>query len=189
MDIGTTLYVTTRTKWRAWLKKHHATAKDIWLIYYRKSSGKPRISYNEAVEEALCYGWIDSIEKGIDEERFAQRFSPRKPTSNLSPSNKERLLRLIAQKKMTKAGLDAVAHAFTLKSKEEKLVVPADIENAIRANKEAWKHYQTLPESYKRIRIAYIEHARSRGKEEFEKRLNNFITKTAKNKRFGFIQE
>jgi uncharacterized protein YdeI (YjbR/CyaY-like superfamily) len=114
MEIGKTLYVTTREEWRAWLQKHHATEKDIWLVYYRKDSGKPRISYDDAVEEALCYGWIDSIEKRMDTERFAQRFSPRKPTSNLSQSNKERIIRLISQKKMRKAGLDAVAHVFTL---------------------------------------------------------------------------
>ncbi len=188
MEIGKTLYVTKRKDWRAWLKKHHATEKDIWLIYYKKDSGKPRISYNESVEEALCYGWIDSIVKGIDSEKFAQRFSPRKPTSNLSQPNKERILHLIAQKKMTKAGLDALAHAFT-EGSEEPFVIAADIQKAIRDDKDAWEYFQKFPDSYKRVRIGYIEHARSRGKEEFEKRLNNFIRKTAQNKRFGFIQE
>ena len=78
MDIGKTLYVTDRKQWRSWLAKNHTKAKEIWLIYYRKSSGKKRIPYNDAVEEALCYGWIDSIMKSIDEKSFAQRFSPRK---------------------------------------------------------------------------------------------------------------
>ncbi len=110
--IGKTLYVTQRKEWRAWLRTHHDAEPEIWLIYYRKATGKPRIPYDHAVEEALCYGWIDSIEKGIDGQRFAQRFSPRKPTSVLSPMNRERIRRLIKEKKMTNAGLAAVAHAF-----------------------------------------------------------------------------
>ena len=101
MELGKTLYVTDRKKWRSWLAKNHNKEKDIWLIYYRKSSGKKRIPYNDAVEEALCYGWIDSIQKRIDEEKFAQRFSPRKPNSVLSQMNKERIHKLIEQKKMT----------------------------------------------------------------------------------------
>src|SRR6266852_4869269 len=83
MEIGTTLYVKDRRQWRAWLAKHHRTAPEIWLIYYKKHSGRPRIPYSDAVEEALCYGWIDSITKPVDEDRWAQRFSPRRPSSRL----------------------------------------------------------------------------------------------------------
>ena len=72
MEIGTTLYVTNRRQWRTWLARHHKTASEIWLIYYKKHSGKPRIPYNDAVEEALCYGWIDSLTKPMDEYRWAQ---------------------------------------------------------------------------------------------------------------------
>src|SRR3989442_11748515 len=78
MEIGTTLYVKDRRQWRAWLARHHKTAPEIWLIYYKKHSGRPRIPYSDAVEEALCYGWIDSITKPVDEDRWAQRFSPRR---------------------------------------------------------------------------------------------------------------
>jgi uncharacterized protein YdeI (YjbR/CyaY-like superfamily) len=91
MDIGKTLYVTDRKDWRDWLARNHMTESEIWLVYYRKLTGKPRIPYNDAVEEALCYGWIDSQQKGIDEERFAQRFSPRRPKSALSEMNRERI--------------------------------------------------------------------------------------------------
>lgn len=105
MKIGMMLHVANREKWRKWLEKFHDKEKEIWLIFYRKSSGKSSISYNDAVEEALCFGWIDSIEKGIDHERFAQRFTPRKPKSKWSESNKERIERLIKDGKMTKAGL------------------------------------------------------------------------------------
>jgi uncharacterized protein YdeI (YjbR/CyaY-like superfamily) len=104
MKVGTTLYVINRKDWRVWLEKHHTSEKEIWLISYRKNSGKQTIPYETAVEEALCFGWIDSIEKGIDHERFAQRFTPRKPKSNWSDSNKERVKRLIKKGKMTEAG-------------------------------------------------------------------------------------
>ncbi len=103
-----TLYVRNRKQWRAWLQKNHDKEKEIWLIYYKKSSGKPSISYNDAVEEALCLGWIDSIEKGLDAERFAGRYTPRKPKSNWSLSNRERARRLIASGLMTSSGRKAL---------------------------------------------------------------------------------
>src|SRR3989442_7399108 len=112
MEIGTTLYVKDRRQWRAWLARHHKTAPEIWLIYYKKHSGRPRIPYSDAVEEALCYGWIDSITKPVDEDRWAQRFSPRRPSSRLSEMNRERVRRLIAARRMTKAGLARIAHVF-----------------------------------------------------------------------------
>lgn len=102
MKIGKKLYVTNRKAWRSWLSKHYKTEKDIWLVYYRKDSGNPRIPYDDAVEEALCYGWIDSIVKKIDEKSFVQRFTPRNPKSSYSPLNKERLKNLIAKKKVIK---------------------------------------------------------------------------------------
>ena len=84
MKLGKTIYVKNRTAWRAWLAKNHRTRQDIWLIYFRKDTGRPRIPYNDAVEEALCYGWIDSIIKRVDSQRFARRFSVRRKTSGLS---------------------------------------------------------------------------------------------------------
>lgn len=187
MEITKTLYVTNRKNWRSWLAENYNKEKEIWLIYYRKASGKPRIPYNDAVEEALCYGWIDSTIKKIDEEKFAQRFSPRRSSSILSEMNRQRLRKLISEKKMTKAGLDAVAHVFN--SEEEKFLIPEDILKEIKADKKAWENFQNLSESYKRIRIDYIEHSRKRGEKEFKKRLNNFIKLTAKNKKFGFVKE
>lgn len=112
MEIGKTLYVVNRKAWRTWLARHYKSAGDIWLIYYKKASGKPSLDYGAAVEEALCYGWIDSATKSLDEERYAQRFTPRRSKSALSASNVERLNRLVAQMKMTRAGLAAVAHAY-----------------------------------------------------------------------------
>ena len=105
MKIGKTLYLKNRKEWRRWLEKSHQKEPEIWLICYKKHTGKTSIPYNDAVEEALCYGWIDSNEKGIDREKYAQRFSPRKPKSNWSVVNKERVRRLIKLGKMTPAGL------------------------------------------------------------------------------------
>ncbi len=103
-----TFYAPDRKAWREWLRENHDKEKEVWVVYYRKSTGKPTISYNDAVEEALCFGWIDSIEKGIDSERFVGRFTPRKPKSNWSPSNRTRARRLIASNLMTPSGLQVL---------------------------------------------------------------------------------
>lgn len=108
MEIGQTLYASNREDWRGWLLDNHQTAREIWLIFYKKASGKTGVSYDEAVEEALCFGWIDSLARRIDDERRAQRFSPRKPKSVWSDSNKQRIRRLIQEGKMTEAGLATV---------------------------------------------------------------------------------
>jgi len=184
MKLGKTLYVADRKNWRSWLQKNHDKEKEVWLIYYRKSSGKPRMPYNDAVEEALCYGWIDSILKRIDEKIFAQRFSPRRPDSVLSELNKERIRRLIANKRMTSKGLDAVSHAF---DKNQKFTIASDILKTLKQDKEVWKNFQRFSLSYKRIRINWIEDARTRP-DFFKKRLNYFLKMTAKNKKFGMVQ-
>jgi uncharacterized protein YdeI (YjbR/CyaY-like superfamily) len=182
LEITKTLYVTERDDWRAWLQEHYASEPEIWLVYYRKESGKPRIPYNDAVEEALCFGWIDSTNKAIDEERLAQRFSPRNPRSPFSEMNKERARRLIEQGKMTQAGLDKLGDALA-----DAFEVPADIAEALQADEQVWENFRHFPESYKRIRIGWIDGARHRP-EEFQKRLRYFIKMTAKNKRFGMVQ-
>ena len=180
MEISKTLYVTNPKDWRQWLKKHYKTEKEIWLVYYKKETGKPRIAYNDAVEEALCFGWIDSIVKKLDEERTVQRFSPRKPKAKYSQANIERLRALMAKKKVIKVVAESVRDVLN-----EKFKIPPDISKAIKANKEAWKNFQKFSDSYKRIRIAFIEGARKRP-QEFQKRLRHFIQLTEKNKMFGF---
>jgi len=180
MEITQTLYVTNPKDWRAWLKKHYKTEKEIWLVYYKKATGKPRIEYNDAVEEALCFGWIDSIAKRLDEERTAQRFSPRKPKTSYSQANIERLRDLVAKKKVVKEVVESLGNVL-----DQKFVIPPDILKAIQTNKEAWKNFQKFSDSYKRIRVAFIDGARKRP-EEFKKRLRYFIEMTEKNKMFGF---
>ncbi|MBW2972674.1 YdeI/OmpD-associated family protein [Candidatus Woesearchaeota archaeon] len=183
MELGKTLYVTDRKQWRSWLAKNHDKEKEIWLIYYRKSSGKKRIPYDDCVQEALCYGWIDSTAKRVDDKSFAQRFTPRRKTSQLSELNRERIRNMIRQGKMTRAGLDAVSHVFDKDSKEM-FTVPKDILKALKQDKTTWQNFQKFPESYKRIRIGWIEGARARP-DIFKTRLNYFLKMTAKNKRYG----
>ena len=190
MKIGKTLYTVDRKEWREWLKQNHKKETEIWLIYYLKSSDKPRIPYNDAVEEALCYGWIDSTVKKIDEESIAQRFSERRKSSDISPLNKERIWKLLKQKKMTKIGLDAVAHIFDPeKEKPEDYKFPDNIIQVLKKDKQVWQNFQKFSPSYQRVRIAYIEHQAKTGEENFNKSLNNFIKFTAQNKLFGSVKD
>ena len=180
MNISKTLHVTKRAEWRKWLRQHYKTEKEIWLVYYKKGTGKPRIEYNDAVEEALCFGWIDSIVKTLDEESTVQRFSPRKPKAKYSQANIERLRTLVAKKKVIKDVLETLGDILN-----EEFIFPPDILKTIKVHKEAWKNFQKFSATYKRIRIAYIDGARKRP-EEFKKRLRYFIEMTRKNKIFGF---
>ena len=174
------LYVRDRNEWRAWLESHYQTEKEVWLVFYKKHTGKSRISYNDAVEEALCFGLIDSIAKSIDENRFAQRFSKRNPKTSYSQANKERLGALVSQGKVIDEVLATLGDILT-----EEFVIPEDILEAIITNKKAWENFQKFSQSYIRIRIAFIDGARNRP-EEFTKRLNYFTIMTEKNKQFGF---
>ena len=181
VKVGKTFYAKNRQEWRRWLAKNGKTATEIWLIYYKKASGKPRIPYNDAVDEALCYGWIDSLLKPIDAHKYAQRYSPRKKTSKLSDMNRERVRRLVKSGRMTKAGLDAIEHT----GKGEQLA--ADILDRLKKDATTWKHFQKFPASYKRIRVGWIAAARHR-REAFEQRLAYFLKMTKLNKRFGMVQ-
>jgi len=180
LDEAKLLYVTNRDEWRNWLKKHYRSEREVWLVYYKKHTGKPRIPYNDAVEEALCFGWIDNTVKSIDEDRYAQRFSVRNPKTPYSQANKERLRNLIKQGKVVEEVLATLGSLA-----EEQFEIPSDILEAIRANDKAWENFQRLSEPYIRVRIAFIDAARKRP-EEFKKRLKYFIEMTEKNKQFGF---
>lgn len=180
MDIGETLYVTTRHEWRDWLASNYDAKPEIWLISYLKRTGRPSLPYNTAVEEALCFGWIDSIRKSLDEQRSVQRFSPRKPGSHFSQTNKERLARMIAMGKVIPPVLDALGDL-----RPENFEIPKDILAALQADEAAWTYFSSTSPSYQRIRAAYVETARDRGG-DFEKRLNNLIEKSAAGKQFGY---
>ncbi len=180
MEIGKTVYFADRKGWHDWLEANHDKEKAIWLINPSLKSGKPRILYNDAVEEALSFGWIDSQVKRVDENSTAQRYSLRNPSTKYSQPNKERLKKLLTENR-----LDTSVKASAEKALGEEFVFPPDIMKAIKANKQAWTNYGNFSPSYQRIRIAYIEGARKRP-EEFKKRLDNFIKNSAQNKLIGY---
>jgi uncharacterized protein YdeI (YjbR/CyaY-like superfamily) len=166
----------TRTEWRKWLKQHFKKEKEAWLVSPNQSSGEKRIPYNDLVEEALCFGWIDSIAKSLDKPHSLQRYTPRRKGSSYSQPNIERLKHLISKKKIHPDILPTVQKAI-----EKKFIYPKDILAQLKKDKVTWKNYQAFSESYKRVRVAYIEGARKRP-EEFQRRLMNFIEKTKNNK-------
>ncbi len=179
--IDNTFYTTDRAEWRAWLAEHFETEKEIWFVFPMKESGEMSLSYNDAVEEALCFGWIDSTIKHIDPLHRAQHFTPRKSGSPYSRPNIERLIWLDGQGLIHPKVRESVIGLI-----RAPYVFPEDILNAIQADPVAWEIYQAFPEGYKRIRVAYIDAARKRPA-EFEKRLSNFIAKTRAGKRIpGF---
>jgi hypothetical protein len=180
MEVGRTLEVSTAKEWRAWLRKNHRNETEIWLVYRSKSSGKPTIAYNDAVDEAMCFGWIDSIVKPVDAERRAQRFTPRRPNSPASPLNLERVRRLMKERRMTKAGLDAIGGA----PPAPRLRLAPDIRAALKADPGTWRNFCEFPLAYRVIRIGWIEGARRRP-DAFWTRLDHFVAMTRKNRRYG----
>jgi uncharacterized protein YdeI (YjbR/CyaY-like superfamily) len=186
LKAGKTLNIKTRAEWRNWLLRNFNTANEIWLVYAKKSTGEQRIQYNDAVEEALCFGWIDSTNKALDKGHTIQRFTPRQPKSGYSQPNKERLNWLAENNLIHHSILKSVQEIISIE-----YVFPLDILAEIKKDKTAWNNYNGFSDSYKRIRVAYIDSARKRP-DEFAKRLANFIQKTHDNKRiagFGGIDK
>lgn len=176
MTQAKTFYTSDRQQWRQWLAENFDQEKEVWFIFPMKESGEESLPYNDAVEEALCFGWIDSTIRHIDPLHRAQRFTPRKAGSAYSQPNIERLIRLEGQGMLLPAVRESVLDIITAP-----YVFPVDILEAIQQDSAAWVNYQSLPDPYKRIRVAYIDAARKRPA-EFQKRLANFINKTRANK-------
>lgn len=179
IPVTETLSVVDREQWRDWLRKHHKTKKEIWLVYYAKKTDKPSIPYLHAVEEALCFGWIDGIAKKLDDDRSVQRFTPRRAKSHWTELNKERARRLSATGRMTEAGRRVLPDLS-----EDSFHIPGDILNALQEDKQVWENFQKFPASYQRIRVGYIEEMRKQP-DVFKKRLANFLSKTQQGKMFG----
>ena len=187
-----TLYVTNRDDWRQWLKRNHSSQREVWLIYYKKHTGKPSIPYEDSVEEALCFGWIDSILKRIDDQKFVRKFTPRNEKSNWSELNKKRARKMIEQGRMTQAGLAKFKHAPKQKDKGAKeksagrtLAIPPDLKRALSANKKALQNFTNFAPSYRRLYVAWITDAKR--KETRQKRVNQTVKWSAENKKPGMI--
>lgn len=182
MEVTETIYLSNRFEWRKWLQTNHRVKTEIWLVYPTKLSGKPRIPYLDAVEEALCFGWIDGIEKKHNSNTIVQRFTPRRPKSNWTELNKERAKRLIAAGKMTDAGLNVLPDLSPTVFK-----IADDILLVLQSDPQTWQNFENFPDVYKRIRIGFIEEMRKQPI-IFQKRLDNFLKKTRQNKMFGVLE-
>ena len=181
-EITETLYVKNREAWRKWLEKNHSRKKEIWLIYYKVSSGKKRIPYADAVEEALCFGWIDTTVKSIDDEKYVQLFVPRKRKSNWSELNLTRAKKMIDEGKMTKAGLEKLGDALEKRKSNSRKITPrtpSDLLKELRKNPKALANYGKWPPSHKRHYIWWMLEAKQaetrkrREKKIFERALAN----------------
>lgn len=155
----------TRAEWRAWLEQNHAQGQGVWLISYKKASGKPRMEYDEAVEEALCFGWIDSKPNSLDDERSMLWFAPRKAGTGWSRLNKERVERLIAEGRMTAAGMAKAQAAqqdgsWSALDKVEELEIPPDLAAALAQYDAAAQNFDAFPRSVKRGILEWIGNAK-----------------------------
>lgn len=151
----------SQADWRKWLEKHHQSKQSVWLVYFRSSTKVASLSWSEAVDEALCFGWIDSTKKTIDEERYMQYFSKRKPNSTWSKINKEKVARLIQNNLMTKAGFDSIATAkqngtWSLMDDVEKLIIPEDLSMALNENERAIAFFQSQSKSMKKSMLYWV---------------------------------
>jgi len=155
-------FFSNRGGWRAWLETYHATKKDVWLVFYKKHTGKPCISLDEAVEEALCFGWIDSVLKRIDGEKHVLRFSPRKHRSVWSETNVKRVKKLVKQGNMTTAGLEKTRNMNSLENRTLRLSsrVPRCIIESLKSNPKAKQNFKTLSPSQKKQYVWWITSAK-----------------------------
>jgi len=157
----------SREVWRAWLERNHARRAEVWLVFYKRHTGKPSVSYGDAVEEALCFGWIDGLKRSIDEARYEHRFTPRRPGSKWSALNEARARQMIAADRMTAAGFRAIEDAkrrgqwsTAMKGPEVDLSMPEALTAALKRNEEAAAFFDTLAPSHRKAYIAWIVAAR-----------------------------
>jgi uncharacterized protein YdeI (YjbR/CyaY-like superfamily) len=176
----------SRAAWRAWLEQHHTRDQGVWLVTYKVATGKPRITYDEAVQEALCFGWIDSKGNKLDTERSLLWFAPRKPGTGWSRPNKERIAALQAAGLIAPAGLAKIAAAqadgsWSALDDVEALTVPDDLAAALAANPEAEQHFAAFPRSAKRAILEWV--AAARRPETRAKRIAETVGQAAENRR------
>lgn len=183
------LYIKTRKEWRNWLRRNHNKNDGVWLVFYKKQTGKASLDYDDAVEEALCFGWIDSIIKKIDEEKYVRKLTPRKPDSKWSELNKKRVKKLEKQGLMTKAGLASVEEARKSglwdksASRQIPLKMPVELKTALKKNKKARKFFDTLAPSYKKQFIGWI--ALAKRPETKRRRVEESISLLEQNEKLG----
>jgi uncharacterized protein YdeI (YjbR/CyaY-like superfamily) len=177
------LCVEDRGKWRAWLEANSRQATEVWLVSYKKDSGRPSIAYEDAVEEAICFGWIDGKIKNLDQTRFARLFTPRKVRSKWSRANIERAQRMIREGKMTAAG----SKVFDPRNQTPALPtrLPPALEEQFRKREDAWENFARFPPSYQRMTIGWVASAKQEATQL--RRLQQLIAESAANQRIKFM--
>ena len=179
----TTLHFRSRKEWRAWLSKHHASNPGIWFVFYKAHTGQKSILYEEMVREALCFGWIDSLVKRLDDDRFAIKVTPRKPTSKWSDLNRKRWAELNAADLLTASGLAAAPTNNSYGAKPKIPELPSYIAKAFKEDDKAWKFFQELAPSHRRNFVVWIHIAKR--PETREKRIRESIRLLAAGKKLG----
>jgi uncharacterized protein YdeI (YjbR/CyaY-like superfamily) len=177
------LRVTSRRQWRAWLAKHHASSPGVWLVFYKAHTGAKSIPYEDAVREALCFGWIDSLVKRLDDDRYALKVTPRKPTSKWSDLNRRRWAELEAAGRLAPAGLAAAPTTRTYAPRPVIPELPGYIARALRANSRAWKFFRELAPTYRRDFVVWIHLAKR--PETRARRIRESISLLAAGKKLG----
>lgn len=186
-----TIFCKNRDEWRTWLEHNHNLIKEIWLIYYKKHTKKATVVYNEAVEEALCFGWIDSTIKSINEDTYMQKYTPRNDNSMWSLVNKNRVKKLIREKKMTKAGLEKIEAAKKNGKWEkaymskDKLKMPENLVEALKKNPIALTNFENFSPSNRKIYIGWILSAKR--EETIQKRIDIVVQRSEKNEKPGML--
>jgi uncharacterized protein YdeI (YjbR/CyaY-like superfamily) len=189
MEMKDTTYALSRTEWHRWLEQHHATATEIWLVYYKRDTGRPSVSYSESLEEALCFGWIDSLIQKIDDEKYARKFTPRRAGSKWSALNKHLVVKLVAQGRMTPAGLACVdfplAEASAARPLRPPLALPDWLAVALALHPLAWQNFNAMPPSHCRQYIAWISDAKK--EETRQRRILAAVARLEKNAPLGMV--
>jgi uncharacterized protein YdeI (YjbR/CyaY-like superfamily) len=180
-----TLDVRSTAAWRRWLATHHATESEIWLVFHKAHTGKAAIPYEEAVDEALCFGWVDSLIKRLDDDRYARKFTPRKADSAWSPSNLRRYARLKAAGRLAAAGVKRppTSRIATPGPLPDVSKVPPDVVKALRAAPKAWTYFQSLAPSHRRRYLLWIVMAKQ--EETRQRRLREAVRLLLRGKELG----
>jgi uncharacterized protein YdeI (YjbR/CyaY-like superfamily) len=187
MKITQTFTPPGRAAWRDWLAEHGASESEIWLVYYKAGTGKPTISYEDSLEEALCFGWVDSLIQKIDEEKYARKFTPRKPGSKWSELNKHLVAKLVREGRMTEAGIAKVdfslEEAPASRPSRPELPLPDWLKAGLMTSPTAWENFSKMPPSHRRNYILWISDAKK--EETRQRRIREAIGRLEKNETLG----
>lgn len=185
MEIGEVFYPRLRSEWRAWLEVHHKTKTEIWLRTFSKSTGQPSISYDDLVEECLCFGWIDGVVKKYDPDSRVQRITPRKKKSFLSELNRQRIWKLQQSGLMTPAGIAPISDQIG--SPDDPWDIPDWIAGQLQADQTVWNNFLNFPPLYQRLKIGWIKECGKNRMDEAQRRLNYLIKMTGQGKMYGTV--